>query len=352
MNTQHTTPKMPPTATATPSMRRLPPWLGALAALLLMAVVAACIDQTFLRVVNLVNILKNNAATGIVATGMTLVILLGGIDLSVGSILVLSGGLGIATMNALAASGLSPTLACLVGALCTLALSTCVGALNGLCIARGRLAPFIATLGTMVACRSIATWVARGGQFFTSLSSFAACGKGIPLPGTNIARSSTRIIPLELPYITLTWLLVILAALYLVHRTRLGRYIIAIGSNSRAALYAAVPVRLVTFSTYAILGLLTGLAAFLHGAQFTSINSPTSGINLELDAIAAVVIGGTRMEGGRGSILGTVIGVLLLGVIRNMMVFLEVNTYAQGLVQGIIIIAAVLFQRFGRTTRS
>jgi ribose transport system permease protein len=101
----------------------------------------------------------------------------------------------------------------------------------------------------------------------------------------------------------------------------------------------------VKFAAYTLLGALTGLAAFLHGAQYTSINSATSGLNLELDAIAAVVIGGTRMEGGRGGVAGTVVGVVLLGVIRNMMVMLGVNTYAQGLVQGLIIVAAVLAQR-------
>ena len=328
--------------------RPIPPWAGALAALLAMSAVTACIDPSFLRPVNLVNILKNNSAAGIVATGMTLVILLGGIDLSVGALLAFAGGLGIAAMKALAESGTAQGVACLLGALTTLSIATAAGAVNGLLVSRGRLAPFIATLGSMVAYRSATTWIARGGQFFCNIPAFAAAGRGLPIPGTNIARSGSRIIPLEAPYVTIAWLLVVLAALFLVHRMRLGRYIVAVGSNERAASYAAVPVRLVKFAAYTILGALTGLAAFLHGAQYTSINSATSGLNLELDAIAAVVIGGTRMEGGRGSIVGTVVGILLLGVIRNMMVMLGVNTYAQGLVQGVIIIAAVLAQRIGR----
>ena len=332
------------------SVRRpIPPWAGALAALLVMSAVTACIDPSFLRPVNLVNILKNNSAAGIVATGMTLVILLGGIDLSVGALLAFAGGLGIAVMKALAETGTAQGLACFLGALTTLSVATAAGAINGLLVSRGRLAPFIATLGSMVAYRSATTWIARGGQFFCNIPAFAAAGRGLPIPGTNIARSGSRIIPLEAPYVTIAWLLVVLAALFLVHRMRLGRYIVAVGSNERAASYAAVPVRLVKFAAYTILGALTGLAAFLPGAQYTSINSATSGLSLELDAIAAVVIGGTRMEGGRGSIVGTVVGILLLGVIRNMMVMLGVNTYAQGLVQGVIIIAAVLAQRIGRT---
>ena len=132
----------------------------------------------------------------------------------------------------------------------------------------------------------------------------------------------------------------------------LGRYIVAVGSNERAARYAAVPVRLVKFAAYTILGALTGLGSFLYSSQYTSVNSAVTGQNLELDAIAAVVIGGTRMEGGRGSIVGTAVGVLLLGVIRNMMVMLGVNSYAQGLVQGLIILAAVLAQRLGGATRT
>ena len=235
-----------------------------------------------------------------------------------------------------------------VAALAMAALGAAAGAANGLLVARGGMAPFIATLGTLVAFRSVAVWIVRGGQYFCGGSAaFVAAGRGLPIPGTNIARAGARPIPLELPYATIAWVLVVLAALYLVHRTRLGRYIVAVGSNERAARYAAVPVRLVKFAAYAILGALTGLAAFLYSAQYTSVNSAVTGQNLELDAIAAVVIGGTRMEGGRGSIVGTVVGVLLLGVIRNMMVMLGVNSYAQGLVQGLIILAAVLAQRLG-----
>lgn len=328
--------------------RRMPPWFWALCALVAMGIATACVDPSFARPLNLVNILKNNAAAGIVATGMTLVILLGGIDLSVGALLALSGGLGISAINAALGAGMGPGAACLVGALAMVALGAAAGAANGLLVARGGMAPFIATLGTLVAFRSVAVWIVRGGQYFCgNCPAFAAAGRGLPIPGTNIARAGTRVIPLELPYATIAWLLVVLAALYLVHRTRLGRYIVAVGSNERAARYAAVPVRLVKFAAYAILGALTGLAAFLYSSQYTSVNSAVTGQNLELDAIAAVVIGGTRMEGGRGSVVGTAVGVLLLGVIRNMMVMLGVNSYAQGLVQGLIILAAVLAQRLG-----
>ena len=329
--------------------RRTPPWFWALCALAAMCVATACVDQSFIKPVNLVNILKNNSVTGIVATGMTLVILLGGIDLSVGALLALAGGLGISTINAALGAGVGQGIACLLGALAMVALGSAAGAANGLFVARGGMAPFIATLGTLVSFRSVSVWIVRGGQYFCGgCAAFVAAGRGLPIPGTNIARAGARRIPLELPYATIAWVLVLLAALWLVHRTRLGRYIVAVGSNERAARYAAVPVRLVKFAGYTILGALTGLGAFLYSSQYTSVNSAVTGLNLELDAIAAVVIGGTRMEGGRGSIVGTAVGVLLLGVIRNMMVMLGVNSYAQGLVQGLIILAAVLTQRLGQ----
>lgn len=329
-------------------VRSLPPWVWSLGALVVAGLATAAIDGSFLKAVNLMNILRSSATAGIVATGMTLVILLGGIDLSVGALLALAGGIGILSMNALATAGWSPAACCAMGALATIGIGIAAGAVNGLLVARGRLAPFIATLGAMVAYRSVATWMVRGGQFSCNLRAFENVGGGVPIPWTNIARAGATPIPLRVPYATIAWILAVAAALFLVHRTRPGRYIVAVGSNERAARYAAVPVRLVQFGTYVLLGAMTGLAAFLHGAQYTSINSASSGLNLELDAIAAVVIGGTRMEGGSGSVVGTAVGVLLLGVIRNMMVMLGVNTYAQGLVQGVIIIAAVLMQRQGR----
>ncbi len=326
-----------------PTFRRMPDWARALCALVAMCVATALIDPSFIRPINLVNILKNSSSTGIVATGMTLVILLGGIDLSVGAVLALAGGLGITAINAALSAGIPQGTACALGAATTLALGAAAGAVNGLLVARGGMAPFIATLGTMVAFRSLCVWGVRGGQYYCGgCPAFLRAGRGIPLPWTNIARSGSRPIPLEIPHVALAWLAVLVAALWLVHRTRLGRHIVAVGSNERAARYAAVRVRAVKFSAYLLLGTLTGLAAFLLSAQYQSVNSATTGLNLELDAIAAVVIGGTRMEGGRGSLVGTAVGVLLLGVIRNMMVMLGVNSYAQGLVQGLIILTAVL----------
>jgi len=132
------------------------------------------------------------------------------------------------------------------------------------------------------------------------------------------------------------------------NRSRLGRYIVAIGSNERSAVYSAIQVARVKILTYAILGFCTGVAALLAASRLASVSSSSSGTLYELDVIASVVIGGTRMRGGSGTIVGTVIGVLILGVIQNMLNLLQVSVYLQGLVKGVIIICAVLLQRSDR----
>ena len=331
---------------------RFPSWSGALVALVILVAATAYSEPKFLQLSNILNILDQNAAVGIVAVGMTLIITLGGIDLSVGSLVALAGGLGILTMNRLydkptgnAAETYAPVLAA-AGA--TIGVGLLAGLLNGVLITKGRIAPFIATLAGLLIYRSSAMWIARGGQFFSEGSElFANLGNGFDIPGTNISRNRRRVVPMEFPYAIAVWAALAFVAAVLLNRTRLGRYIVAIGNNERAARYSAVSVDRVKIIAYTLLGGITGIAALMNAANYTSVNSANTGILLELDAIAAVVIGGTRMEGGAGSIMGTVIGVLLLGVIRNAMVMYNIDIYAQGIVTGGIIIAAVLLQRAG-----
>ena len=342
---------------------RIPGWAGAAAALVALMVFTSILEPSFLRPTNLINILNQNSSIGIVAVGMTMVIILGGIDLSVGSLLAMSGGLGIVALKAVALSGGGPTTAVTAGVLVTLLCGMVAGALNGILVSYGRIAPFIATLGALSAYRSIATWIANGGQFTTRnqegvtdasrilhapAEAFAALGRGMPIPGTNISRTAEQVIPMELPYSILVWLVVVIVTAILLNRTRFGRYVIAIGSNERTAVYSAIAVSRIKLLTYTLMGLITGIAALVTASRYESVNSANTGILLELEAIAAVVIGGTRMSGGRGSLAGTVLGVLLLGVIKNVLVMLQVTSHAHGLVMGLIIIAAVLVQRIGR----
>jgi ribose transport system permease protein len=323
----------------------LPRWSGALAAMAVLMAYTAWRQPTFLRWTNLVNIANEQSTVGILAVGMTLVIILGGIDLSVGSLLALAGGVGVLTLNGVGEHH-SDALAVTAAIAVTLVIGAVAGFLNGLLIAKGRLAAFIATLGALVAYRSAAEWIANGGQFFSHGSAlFARLGQGVPIPHTNISRSIRHKIPFEFPYAILVWLGVATLGWVLLNRTRLGRYIIAIGNNERAAHYSAIAVDRVKIITYGILGLLTGVAAVLDAAKYTSVNSANTGTLDELYAIAAAVIGGTRMQGGSGSVAGAVIGALLLGVIRNIIVMLGINSHAQGMVMGMIIIVAALAQR-------
>ncbi len=359
-------------------------WLGRLGPLVALAVLVALVglrNPRFLAPANLLNILHAWSFVGIVAVGMTFVILQGGIDLSVGSLVAFAGGLGIWLMNtvigadaiaqaaqAAQAAGLEPPHSAIRVALAGLfasagwagsepagvALALAVilltglaaGLFNGLLIAKGRVAPFIATLGGLAIYRSLAQALADGGEFRSASFEWFPLfgGGGLPLPLTNPYGK-----PLVLAWPVIVFFVVAVAGHVLLRHTRYGRYVVAIGANEQAARYSAIRVDRVRLATYALIGGLTGLAALLAASWTNSVASGSAGLMWELDAIAAVVIGGTRMSGGAGRVWGTVVGLLILGVIGNMLNLLQVSPYLQGLVKGLIIIAAVLMQRLGRT---
>ena len=365
----------------------IPPWVGTLAALALLVVLVpvgeyvirdgpATVggffswllggDSAFLSPNNWMNILSASSELGVVAVGMTLVIILGGIDLSVGSLLALAGGVGVLAGNAVLATGWGEgtelditwrffrvqldagQLLGLAAVLCTtIAVASLAGVFNGSLIAVGRLAPFIVTLGTLVAFRAGSTWAADGGYFASESEYLGTLGRGVPIPGTDINPRPRITIPMQLPYAFLIWMLTAAAGALILRLTPLGRYIVAIGANERAAVYSAVPVTAVKVATYTLLGVTVGVAACLHSGRFESVNSAQSGLLLELEVIAAVVLGGTSMRGGYGSIFGCVVGVLLIGVLKNAMVMLDIGSHPQGVVMGAIIIVAVLIQRVG-----
>lgn len=304
-------------------------------------------QSSFAHPENLLNILRQWSFVGIIALGMTLVITLGGIDLSVGSLVACVGGVGILLMNRLVTNGTAEWTAVLAAFGLMIVGGALAGWINGLLITKGKLAPFIATLGGLAAYRSIALALVEGGEYRTAgTGAFGAIGGGgIPIPGTNIAPRATEIIPLTFPWPAVIFIVAAILFWILLNRMRLGRYIQAIGANERAAIYSGINVDRVKILTYMLLGGCSGLAAFLLSSRLNSVSSSATGLLYELDAIAAVVIGGTRMRGGSGTIIGTLIGVLILGVIGNMLNLLQVSVYLQGLVKGAIIIAAVLLQR-------
>lgn len=316
---------------------------GVLVAFVVLFLVSAIWQPAiFLKVENLRNLLNQNAPVGIVAVGMTLVIIAGGIDLSVGSVVVLSAALGLWTLNKMV-PGSGEGVATAVAALVAIGSGAALGALNGLIIVVGRVAPFIATLAGLVAYRSLCVALAEGGEIrsaspevFPSLAS-----GGVPIPFLRVSGDQ----PLVITWTILLFFGCALLAGFLLNWTRFGRYAVAVGANERAARYSAVAVDRTKFLTYTLLGAFAGLTALMLSSRMNSVASSTVGQLYELDAIAAVVIGGTTLRGGYGRIWGTVVGVLLLGIITNMLVVAGVSAYWQGVVKGAIILAAVLMQR-------
>lgn len=318
--------------------------LVAFAGLVLWNAVFSSGASTFRDPANLRNILNQNAATGIVAVGMTLVIVVGGIDLSVGSIMALAGASAILIMNSLLAGGMSEWAAvCCAGAI-AIGIGLACGAMNGLFVTLGRLPAFIATLGGLSAFRSITLAIADGGELRADATEvLTLIGRGgIPLiPGSLIGRSTALVVYWN---ILLFFLIAIIGEIVL-SRSRFGRHVVAVGGNETAARYSAIPVNRVRLITYVLIGGLSALAGLVLTARNNSMSSSQLGLLMELDAIAAVVIGGTSMAGGRGRVWGTVLGVLILAIINNMLVVAEVSPYWQGCVKGAIIVLAVLIQR-------
>ncbi|WP_027414918.1 ABC transporter permease subunit [Aneurinibacillus terranovensis] len=296
--------------------------LGSLIGLILLVIVLAIMSPDFFTWNNIFNVLRQISINALIAFGMTFVILTGGIDLSVGAILALSGAI---TANYLVA-GLNPVAAILLGLLA----GTIMGAINGLLITKGKIAPFIATLATMTLFRGI-TLVYTGGRPITDFTSdlFTMIGGGyvsyIPVP--------------------VIWMLAIFAVLYFVLRKMsFGRRVYAIGGNEEASILSGIKVDRVKIAIYSLTGLLSAFAGIILTSRLNSAEA-NAGTGFELDAIASVVLGGTSLSGGKGWIFGTLIGAMIIGVLNNGLNLLEVSSFYQQVVKGIVILLAVLLDR-------
>jgi ribose transport system permease protein len=292
--------------------------LGTLSGLLGLALVLWALTPHFLTVSNLLNIAEQATIIAIVAVGMTFVIITGGIDLSVGSVLAFAG----VVLASLLQRGLPLPLALAAG----LGVGLACGVVNGLLITVGRLPPFIATLGMMSVARGTALMFTEGRPIsgFSENFRWFATGEVMRVPAP-----------------VLIMIAVYAVAHFVLRRTKLGRYTYAIGGNEEAALLSGVNVRLYKTLVYGLAGLLSGLAAILLTARLNSAQ-PIAGMMYELDAIAATVIGGTSLLGGEGTVLGTLIGALIMAVLRNGLNLLGVSSFIQQIVIGSVIIVAVL----------
>jgi ribose transport system permease protein len=299
-------------------------WLeySVLFALILLMIIATILNPRFLILQNLINILRQVSVIGIVAMGMTVIIISGGFDLSVGSVLALAGVAGMSAMNA---SGSIPT-----GILATVAVALTSGAIIGGLVTKGKIAPFIATVGMMAVARSLAMFFVRGGNVVGQVDGYTMISRG-ELFG--------------LRYPIYTFVIVTIVVHVILSKTRFGRYVYAIGSNEKAALLSAINVDRIKTGVYMLGGALVAVASIMESATLNSISSANSGNLYELDAIATCVIGGSVLGGGRGRAFGTFLGVVLLGVLNNLLNLMNVSPFLQGFVKGLIVIVAVLVQR-------
>lgn len=295
---------------------------GVILALLLLVLLLSIFADSFLSVSNFMTILRTVSVNGIIAVGMTFVVLTGGIELSVGSVLALSGAMAAYTFNATGSS--------VAGALVALICGMVFGVFNGVFVAFFGVPAFIQTLVTMTAARGI-VYIFCDGTPITGMGDFIG----------QMGRGKVGIIPIPV-IITVAFFLI---GWFLLTKTSLGRYIYAIGGNEECTKLSGVNVRFYKMIPYIVAGLSAALAGLILCGRLNSAQ-PSMGQSFEMDAIAATVVGGTSLAGGSGTILGTFFGALILGVLENGMNMLGIDSYAQYVVKGIVILAAVLLETF------
>lgn len=303
------------------NFRELSQRFGLVFSFLLLCLVLGLLSDRFLTVNNMVNVLRQSTINGIIAVGMTYVILTAGIDLSVGAILALT---SVVTADLLQ-QGLPVPLAIAAG----LALGAALGLVSGIIITKGRVPPFVATLGMMTVARGLALTYTEGRPITGLPDSFRFIGTGSLGP-----------IPMPIVIAGVTFI----AGYFLLTRTRVGEYIFALGNNPVAARYAGIATQRYTTFVYVVAGLLSALAGMILVARLNSAQ-PTAGLGYEFDAIAAVVVGGTSFAGGEGGLGGTLLGVLVIAVLNNGLNLLNVSSFYQPVVTGVVIALALLLYR-------
>lgn len=297
--------------------------LGPLLALIVLIVVVTAINPSFISPNNLLNLLRQVAANGFIAFGMTFVILTGGIDLSVGSTLALSSALTAGLLS----NGVNALVAVVVGVIS----GGFLGALNGVLISKGKMAPFIATLATMTIYRGT-TLVYTNGNPITGIGDsffFSFIGRGYLF---------------GIPFPVVLMFVVFILLFLLLHKTSFGRKTYAIGGNEKAAYIAGVKIDRIKILIYTISGVMASISGMIITSRLNSAQ-PTAGQSYEMDAIASVVLGGTSLSGGRGRIFGTLVGALIIGTLNNGLNLLGVSSFYQQIVKGIVIVIAVLLDR-------
>lgn len=301
---------------------------GILAALIVEIILFSSLSPYFLTTENILNISLQTSITAIIAAGMTFVILTSGIDLSVGAMVALSGVITTSVLKLPLPFALSLPMAMIAA----LAIGAVSGTIAGVFVTRFNITPFIVTLALMTIWRGAAYMYTDGRPIWGLPDAFSTLGSG-------------RILGVPIP--TLIMVAVYIAAYVTLNKTRFGRYIYAVGGNREAARLAGINTNRMLLSVYLISGMLAAMSGLLLASRMNS-GQPGAGLMYELDVIAAVVVGGTSLFGGRGSIIGTFVGAMLIGVLRNGLNLLNVGSYVQMVVLGVVILLAVMLDQMRR----
>lgn len=294
--------------------------------LIILLLIGRIASPNFLSSANLINLVKSSTFIGIIALGMTLVIISGNIDLSVGSVLALTAANAAIVFNSTHSILLTLLFSMLIGAV--------LGFVNGFFVGKAKVASFIVTLATMTAFRSLTIQQGDGGPILIDNDAYYSILRDIGYGKF-----------LNIPYLVYIFVFLVGMVWILMNKTKFGRYVYAVGSNEKAAKLSGINVDRVKIMIFTISGILTGIAAFLYVTRFGSVDTATAGKAFELDAIAAVAIGGTSMAGGRGFVQGTFFGIVILYAIDTILTAFHVPAFVNDLIKGILILGAVLLQK-------
>ena len=303
--------------------------------LILLLIIATCVNPNFFTWNNITNIFVQSFMVGLVAMGMSMVISAGQIDISVGAQIAIIGGFGIEVLNSTGSVWVMLLFCCAFG--------IAIGTVNGLLVSMGHMPPMIATLAMQSACRSIINHFGSGGPFTVDKTIYESF-RQLAVGGIGVGK-------FKVPYLMLIFIAAGIIFHIIMKHTKLGKHIYAVGSNETSARLAGINVALIKTVVFSITGLMCGIAAVIYASRMTAVAASSAAVNYEMDAIAAVAIGGTSMSGGRGKIIGTFVGVLMFKIINNILTAADVSTFLNGAISAAIIVIAVLLQGFQNRSR-
>ena len=303
--------------------------------LILLLIIATCVNPNFFTWNNITNIFVQSSMVGLVAMGMSMVISAGQIDISVGAQIAIIGGFGIEVLNSTGSVWVMLLFCCAFG--------IAIGTVNGLLVSMGHMPPMIATLAIQSACRSIINHFGSGGPFTVDKTIYESF-RQLAVGGIGVGK-------FKVPYLMLIFIAAGIIFHIIMKHTKLGKHIYAVGSNETSARLAGINVALIKTVVFSITGLMCGIAAVIYASRMTAVAASSAAVNYEMDAIAAVAIGGTSMSGGRGKIIGTFVGVLMFKIINNILTAADVSTFLNGAISAAIIVIAVLLQGFQNRSR-